>query len=223
MGPLAQSVRELKIPPDLSAFTPPATENTKFGGRAYIQAEYFSQKTGFPVHHYLEAIASAREEIIIANAYFLPGIRFRRALGNAAGRGVRVVLLLQGRVEYMLMHYASRALYGTLLDAGVEIHEYHKSFMHAKVAVIDGSWATVGSSNIDPFSLTLAREANIVVVDPVFAGELRTSLLQAIKIGTIHVAKTSWHRQSLWKKLPIWLAYSVVRVLLGMVGYAEKH
>src|SRR6185369_4080314 len=67
-------------------------------------------------------------------------------------RGVRVVLLLQGRVEYLLLHYASRALYGTLLDSGVQIFEYHRSFLHAKVAVIDGQWATVGSSNIDPFS-----------------------------------------------------------------------
>ena len=172
---------------------------------------------------YLEAIESAREEIIIANAYFLPGIRFRRALGSAAGRGVRVVLLLQGRVEYMLLHYASRALYGTLLDEGVEIHEYHDGFLHAKVAVVDARWATVGSSNIDPVSLMLAREANIVVDDAVFSGELRTSLRKAMQSGTIQVAKTSWHRQSLWRKVPIWLAYAVVRVLLGMVGYAEKH
>jgi cardiolipin synthase len=171
---------------------------------------------------YLEAIESAREEIIIANAYFLPGLRFRRALGRAAGRGVRVVLLLQGRVEYLLLHYASRALYGSLLDAGVEIHEYHKSFLHSKVAVVDGCWATVGSSNIDPFSLTLAREANIVVVDAVFAGELRASLRKAMQNDTFQVARTTWHGQAPWRKLPIWLAYAVVRVLLGMVGYAEK-
>ena len=172
---------------------------------------------------YLEAIESAREEIIIANAYFFPGIRFRHALGRATGRGVRVVLLLQGRVEFMLLHYASRALYGTLLDAGVEIHEYHQSFLHAKVAVVDGRWATVGSSNIDPFSLTLAREANIVVDDAVFSGELRTSLRNAMQNRTLRVARTSWHRQALWRKAPIWLAYAIVRVLLGMVGYAEKH
>ena len=172
---------------------------------------------------YLEAIESAREEIIIANAYFFPGIRFRHALGRATGRGVRVVLLLQGRVEFMLLHYASRALYGTLLDAGVEIHEYHQSFMHAKVAVVDSRWATVGSSNIDPFSLTLAREANIVVDDAVFSGELRTSLRNAMQNRTLRVARTSWHRQALWRKAPIWLAYAIVRVLLGMAGYAETH
>ena len=108
---------------------------------------------------YLEAIEASQEEIIIANAYFFPGRRFRRALTQAAARGVSVQLLLQGRVEYVLLHYASRALYGSLLDAGVHIHEYHRSFLHAKVAVVDGRWATVGSSNIDPFSLMVSREA----------------------------------------------------------------
>src|SRR6266705_5442730 len=112
---------------------------------------------------YLASIASAQEEIIIASAYFFPGRRFRRALVGAAARRVRVVVLLQGRVEYVLLHYASHALYGPLLEAGVEIYEYHRSFKHAKVAVMDGHWATVGSSNIDPFSLMLAREANLVV------------------------------------------------------------
>ena len=171
---------------------------------------------------YLEAIGSAREEIIIANAYFLPGVRFRRALRRAARRGVRVVLLLQGRVEYALLHYASRALYGTLLDAGVEIHEYHESFLHTKVGVVDGRWATVGSSNIDPFSLTLAREANIAVLDAVFADELRMSLRKAMRSGTIQLAKASWRRQALWRKVVICLAYGFVRMLLGIVGYAEQ-
>src|SRR6266705_3358641 len=122
---------------------------------------------------YLAAIAAAQEEIVIASAYFFPGRRFRRALVGAAARRVRVVLLLQGRVEYVLLHYASHALYGPLLEAGVEIYEYHRSFKHAKVAVMDGHWATVGSSNIDPFSLMLAREANVVVDDRRFAGRLR--------------------------------------------------
>ena len=117
---------------------------------------------------YLHAIASASSEIIISNAYFLPGINFRRALSDAAKRGLRVVLLLQGKIEYHLQHYATKALYGSLLDAGIEIYEYHKSYLHAKVAVIDQHWSTVGSSNIDPFSLLLAREANIVIDDEAF-------------------------------------------------------
>jgi cardiolipin synthase len=80
----------------------------------------------------------------------------KNALLDAARRGVHVVLLLQGRNDHRLLHAASQVLYGNFLDAGIEIHEYHMSLMHAKVAVIDEHWATVGSSNLDPFSLLLA-------------------------------------------------------------------
>ena len=172
---------------------------------------------------YLDAVEAAREEIIIANAYFFPGIRFRHALMRAAERGVRVVLLLQGRVEYLLLHYASRALYGTLLEAGVEIHEYHQSFLHAKVAVIDGHWATVGSSNIDPFSLMLAREANVAVEDRAFAAELRASLHLALESGAQYIVKNMWMHQPLLRRASIWLAYGFTRFLIGMVGYGGQH
>ena len=137
---------------------------------------------------YLHAIANASSEIIISNAYFLPGINFRRALSDAAKRGLRVVLLLQGKIEYHLQHYATKALYGSLLEAGIEIYEYHKSYLHAKVAVIDQHWSTVGSSNIDPFSLLLAREANVVIDNKAFAMQLKLSLENAITEDSIRSA-----------------------------------
>ncbi len=171
---------------------------------------------------YLAAIAAAQEEIVIASAYFFPGRRFRRALVGAAARRVRVVLLLQGRVEYVLLHYASHALYGPLLEAGVEIYEYHRSFMHAKVAVIDGHWATVGSSNIDPFSLLLAREANVVVEDRRFAAELRGRLRADIEHGARVVAKTRWFRQPLWRRIPNWIGYGLARFTMGMFGIGGR-
>ena len=171
---------------------------------------------------YLAAITAAREEIIIANAYFLPGINFRHALMAAAARGVKVRLLLQGRVEYMLLHYASRGLYGALLDAGVEIIEYHKSFMHAKVAVIDGEWATVGSSNIDPFSMLLAREANIIVRDQLFAYQLRASLEDAIRFGARPVKMQHWKTRPVLERAMTWGAYGMTRFLMGIFGYAQK-
>jgi len=172
---------------------------------------------------YLAAIEAAREEIILACAYFFPGVRFRHALMNAAARGVRVILLLQGRVEYALLHYASRALYGALLDARVQIVEYRKSFLHAKVAVIDGRWATVGSSNIDPFSLLLAREANIVVDDETFARELRDSLIEHMREGAAPVEREHWHKQPLMTRVRIWIAYGIARFLIGWFGYGGKH
>lgn len=170
---------------------------------------------------YLAAIGSARHEIILANAYFFPGIHFRRALINAAARGVRVVLLLQGRVEYLLLHYASRALYGTLLNAGIEIHEYHKSFLHAKVAVVDGFWATVGSSNIDPFSLLLAREANIVIEDHTFAGQLRESLVTAMRQGARRLEPSQWKHQPVTVRVMTWLCYGLARLLTGLFAYGR--
>jgi cardiolipin synthase len=170
---------------------------------------------------YLKAIAGARREIIIANAYFLPGLRFRHALLNAARRGVRVVLLLQGRVEYRLQHFATRALYDELLRAGMEIHEYHASFMHAKVAVVDGYWATVGSSNIDPFSLWLAREANLVVRDAGFAESLRADLLQEIARSARLISPTVWREHGIWMHLMMRVSYAMVRFLTGVIGYGR--
>ena len=170
---------------------------------------------------YLEAIGRARSEIVIANAYFFPGQPFRWALMDAAARGVRVILLLQGRVEYVLQHYASRALYGAFLDAGIEIHEYFKSFLHAKVAVIDCRWATVGSSNIDPYSLVLAREANVVIEDEVFAGELRESLFAAMGEGASQVKRERWRSQPWPVRFLTWLCYGLVRMLTGVFAYGR--
>jgi len=168
---------------------------------------------------YLAALRTARDEIIIANAYFFPGMRFRRALLNAAARGVAVTLLLQARVEFRLLHYASRALYGQLLAAGVAIQEYHRSFLHAKVAVVDGQWATVGSSNIDPYSFLMAREANVFVRDPVFAKELREELKTMIESGARPVPSLHWAERSRFAKARSWLAYGVVRAAMGMLRY----
>ena len=172
---------------------------------------------------YLEWIEGAREEIVIANAYFFPGRRFRQALLRAARRGVRVVLLLQGRVEYLLQHYASRALYGTLLDAGVEIHEYHRSFLHAKVAVFDCCRASIGSTNIDPFSLLLAREANVFVDDARFGAELRAGLEEAMRTGARRLAPQDWKHQPLWERVLTWVGYGLARALISFAGYERYH
>ncbi|MCX7199589.1 MAG: cardiolipin synthase ClsB [Proteobacteria bacterium] len=170
---------------------------------------------------YLQAIALAEREILIASAYFLPGIEFRHALIDAARRGVQVTVLLQARVEYVLMRHASRALYRQLLDAGVRIFEYHQSFMHAKVAVIDGEWATVGSSNIDPLSLLLAREANVFVRDAAFAAELLSSLRRAMDAGARPVVAAGY-RRGFAARIASWVSYGIVRVLLGWAGYGAR-
>jgi cardiolipin synthase len=168
---------------------------------------------------YLAAIRTAKQEILIANAYFFPGIRIRRALIAAAERGVRVTLLLQARVEYALLHYASRALYGQLLAAGIGIQEYHLSFLHAKVAVVDSNWSTVGSSNIDPYSLLMAREANIVVRDPDFSSQLQSELGRMIEHGARPLGPQHWADRPRVYKALVWIAYGIVRFAMGLMGY----
>lgn len=170
---------------------------------------------------YLHAIAEAEREVIIANAYFIPSQRFRRVLLHAAERGVKVILLLQGRIEYRLQHYATLALYDEFLKAGMEIHQYHASFLHAKVAVIDGKWATVGSSNIEPFSLWLAREANLVVQDEKFAESLRASLLYEMERNARHLRHDTWDKRSLRMRLQTRAAYAMIRLMTSVIGYAR--
>lgn len=172
---------------------------------------------------YLGAIKQAKTEIVLASAYFLPGVDFRHALINAAGRGVRVVLLLQGKSDHPLQHYASQALYGIFLAAGIEIYEYHISFLHAKVAVIDGYWATVGSSNIDPFSLLLSREANVVVNDEVFAATLRRSLEKTMETDGRRILTDNWKQQPAGLRFLSWLSYGWLRLMMGISGYTREY
>ncbi len=152
--------------------------------------------------HYLHALGRARSEVWIANAYFYPGARLRRALLAAARRGVRITILVQGHYDHVVPYRAARHLYGPLLDAGVRIHEYQVSYMHAKVAVIDGQWVTVGSSNLDPLSLLLAREANVVARDAALAHALKDRLVQAMDQGAREI-QAHEHAQRGWAERAI--------------------
>lgn len=171
---------------------------------------------------YCKAIGLARHEIVIANAYFVPGRKVRRALIHAASRGVRVRLLLQGRYEYFMQFHAVRPVYSSLLAAGVEIHEYTASFLHAKVAVIDAHhdrpWATVGSSNLDPISLLMAREANVVVADGPFAQQLHDRLVRAIEEESTPIAADVFADRPRLQRALDWGAYGVMRLALFLTG-----
>ncbi|NOS95765.1 MAG: cardiolipin synthase ClsB [Methylotenera sp.] len=169
---------------------------------------------------YLDAINHAQSEIIIANAYFVPGRKFRKALVDAAKRGVKVKLLLQGKMEYFLMS-ATHAFYSVFLNNGIEIYEYRKSFMHSKVAVIDSYWATVGSSNIDPFSLLLAHEANVFIQDNTFASELRLDIESSMKNGH-QITAEAWVNGNIMQRGISWIAYGLVRFFLGVIGSSKE-
>jgi cardiolipin synthase len=152
----------------------------------------------------------------------LPGRRLRKALIHAAQRGVRVRLLLQGRYEYFMQYHAVRPVYGVLLAAGIEIHEYTASFLHAKVAVVDPDndrpWATVGSSNLDPLSLLLAREANVVVADKMFAQQLYQRLNRVIAQQSDPVVAAAYVQRPWHQRLRDRVAFGLMRLALFLSG-----
>jgi cardiolipin synthase len=171
---------------------------------------------------YMEALAAARREVLIACAYFIPGRRFRAALLDAARRGVRVRLLLQGRLEHLVQFYAQHALYGQLLASGIEINLYTRSFLHAKAAVIDEDWATVGSSNLDPYSLLMAREANVLVRDAEFTSQLRARLEQAIAAESTRFGPEDLLRRSWPTRVFDWIAFGFTRVAIAVIA-RDRH
>ena len=163
---------------------------------------------------YIEAIRHARKRVDIAVPYFYPGNGFRTALRKAAKRGVCVRLLLQGKVDYRIAAMAAQTLYSEMRTNGIRIYEYTPAFLHAKVALVDDEWATVGSSNIDPLSLLLNLEANVVVRDAEFAQALSARFEEAFAVST-EVADPP-HRAGLrgWahRVLVSWVANVYLRV-----------
>ncbi|MCA3029301.1 MAG: cardiolipin synthase ClsB [Rhodocyclaceae bacterium] len=167
---------------------------------------------------YRAAISAAKSEVLIASSYFLPGRPLRQALVAATQRGVKVEILLQGAADHPLMQMATRSLYADLLEAGIVIHEYRPAMLHAKVAVVDGWWATVGSSNLDPFSLLLNREANIIAVDAAFATELRASLHDETMRNAEKLEAHVWATRGIKQKLASWLALGLIRISSAIFG-----
>lgn len=167
---------------------------------------------------YVEAIRGATARVDLVTPYFYPGQRFRRALKDAAKRGVQVRLLLQGKVDYKIAAMAAHALYDELLGHGVQIYEYTPAFLHAKICVVDNDWATIGSSNIDPLSLLLNLEANIVVRDAPFAGDVAREFDAAVaKSRKVERPDAQGLRGFLGRALVAWVAYVYLRVA-GLTG-----
>lgn len=185
---------------------------------AFLVRDNLSQRRAIE-RSYVEAIRRARTRIDIAVPYFYPGRGFRRALTAAARRGVRVRLLLQGKVDYRIAALAARAVYDEMRARGVRIYEYTPAFLHAKVALVDDDWATVGSSNIDPLSLLLNLEANVVVRDPPFAAALAQRFDEALVVSQEVLGppvRRGW-RGWLMRAAVAWVATIYLRVA-GITG-----
>lgn len=172
---------------------------------------------------YREALRSARDEIIIANAYFFPGHRLLREIRNAARRGVRVRLILQGKADMRIAKLAPEALYRYLLEANVQIYEYCRRPLHAKVALVDDEWATVGSSNLDPLSLFLNLECNLVMLDGAFNRYLRERLEWLMENSCEEVRMVTQRHRTLLHLTLNFLAFHVLRRFPGWAGWSPAH
>ncbi|WP_447919851.1 cardiolipin synthase ClsB [Achromobacter aegrifaciens] len=150
------------------------------GGGRLVLRDNIEHQTDIE-RYYRAGVRAARQDVLIANAYFFPGYQLLHDLANAARRGVRVRLLLQGEPDVLVARLAASMLYDYLIDAGVEIYEYCKRPLHGKVACVDHDWTTIGSSNLDPLSLALNLEANVVARDTRLNAALRRSLDRLIE------------------------------------------
>ena len=169
--------------------------------------------------HILQALGQARSQAILANPYFAPGRKLRDALSRVAERGVEVILLL-GVGQFRLQDAVAQSYYPKLLAHGVKIVEYRKTQLHGKVAVVDGMWATLGSSNYDGLSLFVNQEANIVVRDAAFSGALRDEILRAIADGVVVNAQDYVH--IVWyKRLWYYTAYLIYKNILRLISWGK--
>jgi cardiolipin synthase len=160
----------------------PAARDLRPVRAAFVVRDNLRQR-GAIEHSYVQAFRKAQRRIDLVTPYFYPGRVFRRTLRHATRRGVQVRLLLQGKLDYRIAGLAASVLYDELLSHGVRIYEYVPAYLHAKVAMVDDEWATVGSSNIDPLSLLLNLEGNVIVQDQAFTRELRARFEQAVAVS----------------------------------------
>jgi cardiolipin synthase len=172
---------------------------------------------------YRAAIRSARGEVIVANAYFFPGYRLLKAMRQAARRGVRVNLIVQGEPDMPLVKSATDLLYAQLVGAGVRIYEYCERPMHTKVALVDDHWATVGSSNLDPLSLSFNLEANVMIRDAAFNDVLRTRLQSLIAHHCRAIEPHTIAHRTRWGVLLDTLAFHFTRHFPSWAGWLPAH
>ncbi len=172
---------------------------------------------------YRVALRSARHEVIIANAYFFPGYLFLKDLRRAARRGVKVRLILQGQPDMPVVKVAAGLLYAHLQRAGVQIYEYCARPLHGKVALADDQWSTVGSSNLDPLSLSLNLEANLIIRDRAFNQHLRERLEDLIEHSCKEVPAPSGERRA-WGQMALsYLAFHFLRRFPAWAGWLPAH
>jgi cardiolipin synthase len=161
---------------------------------------------------YLHAIARARKSVLIAAGYFVPDRALLTALRRACERGVEVSLVLPGKSDHWMVQTAGRAFYDRLLSWGVRIYEWWEAVLHAKLAVVDGVWATVGSFNLDSWSLLHNQELNVVLADPA-VGRRVHEIIQGDVVRSVPILQETWSQRAWYRKLAESACYSLRRWL----------
>jgi cardiolipin synthase len=173
--------------------------------------------------HYRIAIRSARHRVFIGTAYFFPGYRLLRQLRRAARRGVDVRLILQGEPDMLIVKIAASLLYHHLLDAGVKIYEYRARPLHGKVALTDDEWSTVGSSNLDPLSLSRNLEANVVIKDRSFNHFLGEHLEQLMQSSCKQILISEVAETGIWVTVRSFFVFHLLRRYPAWFGWLPAH
>jgi cardiolipin synthase len=161
---------------------------------------------------YVRQIRGARQRILIANSYFVPDNTVRRALERAARRGVEVRVIVPKKSDVPSVGWAARALFASLMRAGVHVHFWIEGMMHAKSAVID-HWATVGSYNLDYRSLRYNLEVNVASEEPGFVESVEQSIRTDLEESCQEIDRLEWARRPWLEKVFEWFAYLVRKVL----------
>ncbi|WP_434120419.1 cardiolipin synthase ClsB [Pseudomonas fortuita] len=200
----------------------PVTEPAGASSAVLVERDNGLRSTDIETH-YLQAFRGAKQRIVVANAYFFPGYRLMRELRNAARRGVDVRLILQGQPDMRWVRALSRLLYNYLLRDGVAIHEYCQRPLHGKVALVDDEWSTVGSSNLDPLSLSFNLEANLFIRDRAFNQQLNQHLQALASEQCKPVTLERMIRGYWWRAPLIFVCFHVIRHFPRIAGWFPAH
>lgn len=166
---------------------------------------------------YLKAIKSASSEVIIVGSYFLPGRRFRKSLKDASNRGVKVKIILAGISDVPLIKNATSFFYSYLLRNNIEIYEWKKSVLHGKAAVVDETWSTIGSYNINRLSKYSSIEMNIEIHLKEFSTFFTAHLHQVLD-ECEQIQYQQYEAQNSWlEKFKNWVSFWVVRMLSNIL------
>lgn len=157
---------------------------------------------------YTAAFARAKQRIFLTQAYFLPPRRLLKEITQAVRRGVRVAIVVAAATDVKLLLYGARGLYPKLLKAGVEVYEWHGRILHAKTAVVDGTWSTIGSSNLDSLSLRQNLEVNAVVIDRAFAAAMERLFVDDLQ-HCERVTVETVRGYGLFRRFLSWLAFQL--------------